>query len=432
MADFMIRPEHFGATVFERKTLSYFYVTHTQLAAIWIPAEGQRLGLAAVERDLSGGRFAEFCRQLDAGASWVRCESPPPLPAHSLAAPVRVYFEVTRGCNLHCRYCLNRSGVPLPGELSTAEVLRTIAELGRAGAFEVRITGGEPPVRPDFGVIAPAVRTAGMALSLNSNLQHDAATIAGLVALRPDLVITSLDAAREPHTAARGRGFDQIVHNIKVLRAEGVPLRLNCTLNQRTIPHLAAFVDAFAPIGCGFCFILTRPVGRAAATFQPPPLDDLLAAVQVIKNRQAAYPHCYFSTSFDVVMDHELEVGGINLTGCNAVQKSFNINSDGAISPCAFLYELDPAAYGLGNVRDEGYSILRVWRDSMRLQELRQRSCAANRRCIQCAHFKQDCLGSCVFMQCYSQRTGQVDPYCRLSLAGSPADGGDCGGACCR
>jgi MoaA/NifB/PqqE/SkfB family radical SAM enzyme len=256
-----------------------------------------------------------------------------------------------------------------------------------------------------------------MAFSVNSNLVYNLDTIEQLADLRPELLITSLDAAEGPHTAARGPGYCQTVQNIKWLRAAGVPVRLNCTLSRATLPYLESFIDEFAPLGCGFCFILTRPTGRAVSAFNPPPLDDLIAAVSRIEARRLDYPDVYVSTSFAVVMDHEVSIGGINLTGCNAVQKSFNINSDGTISPCAFLFELSPDAYSLGNLREEDYSVLRVWRESQLLGQLRHKSYQANRRCITCSHFKKDCLGTCVFMTCYRERTGQVDPYCRESIA---------------
>jgi PEP-CTERM motif len=40
-----------------------------------------------------------------------------------LAAPVRVYFELTTRCNAACHYCLNRSGTVRSDELTPGESL---------------------------------------------------------------------------------------------------------------------------------------------------------------------------------------------------------------------------------------------------------------------------------------------------------------------
>jgi radical SAM protein with 4Fe4S-binding SPASM domain len=136
----------------------------------------------------------------------------------------------------------------------------------------------------------------------------------------------------------------------------------------------------------------------------------------MIEVKQRAYATVYFSTSFHVVMDRELTIGSVNLTGCNAIQKSFNVNSDGAVLPCAFLFELSQEAFTLGNVRDDDYSVLHVWRESELLRTLRRRSSECNVRCIGCSRFKNDCLGTCVFMELYAERTGRPDPYCQMSM----------------
>jgi radical SAM protein with 4Fe4S-binding SPASM domain len=419
---FLVRRELFGATVYDPQSLTYFFVDEQQHTALRAAANGTGTGHAwgaQAAVDISGGRFASTLAALAGGSTLRSRPSPAPLPADTLTAPIRVYLEVCLRCNAHCTYCLNDAGSARPGELSTAELLRTIDHMSRDGVFEVRLTGGEPTLRPDFHDLARAVRKSGMALSVNSNLLMNRERLDRLAALRPHLLITSLDASRAPHTRHRGKGYDTIVENVRRLRGAGVPLRLNCMLSGDTIAHVEPFIDEFAPLGCGFCFILTRPVGRAGTQFRPPPLSKLIPVVQTIEDRRRAHPELYFSTSFHVVMERELTLGGVHLTGCNAIQKSFNVNSDGTVLPCAFLYELSPEAFALGNVREHDYSVLPIWRESSRLRTLRRRSSATNLRCIGCPRFKRDCLGTCVFMEIYAERTGQPDPYCRLSTGTS-------------
>jgi MoaA/NifB/PqqE/SkfB family radical SAM enzyme len=424
MTEFLVRPESFGATVYDPQSLSYFFIDDEQFAALHSLSPATRDGstlMAPMPRmgtgaDISGGKFAWLLTALTNGSTLRLRSSPAPLPVDSLAAPIRIYLEICLRCNAHCNYCLNNAGSARPYELTTEELLRTIENLGRDGIFEVRLTGGEPTLRPDFYELARAVQLNGMVLSLNSNLLVSRGTLDRLIELGPGLLITSLDAAEEPHTKHRGKGYDIIVENVRRLRKADIPLRLNCMLNGDTLPHIEQFIDEFACLGCGFCFILTRPVGRAGEEFRPPLLSDMIPVVQMIEVKQRAYATVYFSTSFHVVMDRELTIGSVNLTGCNAIQKSFNVNSDGAVLPCAFLFELSQEAFTLGNVRDDDYSVLHVWRESELLRTLRRRSSECNVRCIGCSRFKNDCLGTCVFMELYAERTGRPDPYCQMSM----------------
>lgn len=417
---FYLRPEKFGATVYNPKALSYFFINQEQLAQLskTFALTDKSFPLPEVTKsapstDFSNGKFSKMLGNRDCD---IKVKSVPgQLPTDTLAAPVRVYFEITTRCNAACHYCLNDSGSIRPGELSSEEVFKAIEKMANDGVFEVRLTGGEPTLRRHFFDFAHQVKQQGMTLSLNSNLLGKDRTIARLANLKPALLITSIDAAEQPHTRLRGPGFKQVVKNIHYLREEGVPLRLNCVLSKETLPYIEPFIDQFAPIGCGFCFILTRPVGRAGGKLDSPSIEEFMICVQKIEKKRKAYPDIYFSTSFHVVMERELIIGVINLTGCNAIQKSFNINSDGTVLPCAFLYELSAKKFTLGNIRDNDYSILQIWRESKRLHDLRCRSADCNQRCIACKHFHKDCLGTCVFMELYSQLTGNPDPYCKIN-----------------
>lgn len=424
-AALLARPEVFGATIYDTPRLAYFFASAEQVSGLsrfLAPSDRAVLpaprGPDAAIGDVSDGQFDRAVADVTAGRTSLGLRrTPPPLPTHTLAAPIRVYFEITLRCNAHCNYCLNDAGSCRPDELSAEEQLRTIESFAHDGIFEVRLTGGEPTLHPAFAEIGQAVRDAGMALSVNSNLLDTRRSVLPLAKLDPDLIITSLDASKPAHERSRGPGFEKIAANVRRLREGGLPVRLNCMLNAGTLPDLERFIDEFAAVGCGFCFILTRPVGRAQETMDCADLDDLIAAKDLIDAKRREYPGTYISTSFDVVMDRPLEIGGINLTGCNAIQKSCNVNADGSVLPCAFLYELSPERFCLANVRDHDYSILPIWRGSTLLQELRHQSSRSNLRCIACEHFRRDCLGSCVFMETYSALTARPDPYCRRSLA---------------
>ena len=62
-------------------------------------------------------------------------------------------ISLTDHCNLRCTYCMPAEGVPwLPRAslLDPAELMRVVKVAVRAGITEVRLTGGEPLLRPDI------------------------------------------------------------------------------------------------------------------------------------------------------------------------------------------------------------------------------------------------------------------------------------------
>ena len=62
-------------------------------------------------------------------------------------------LSVTELCNLRCRYCMPEEGIcKLPREqiLTQEEMIRAVEAAAELGIVKVRITGGEPLIRPDI------------------------------------------------------------------------------------------------------------------------------------------------------------------------------------------------------------------------------------------------------------------------------------------
>lgn len=61
-------------------------------------------------------------------------------------------ISLTDKCNLRCTYCMPAEGVPWLAKqnlLTTGEIERVAGVLARLGIVEIRLTGGEPLLRPD-------------------------------------------------------------------------------------------------------------------------------------------------------------------------------------------------------------------------------------------------------------------------------------------
>jgi GTP 3',8-cyclase len=149
-------------------------------------------------------------------------------------------LSVTDICNFRCSYCLPdgyRKQRARPADLSVAEIRHAVAAFARLGLWKVRLTGGEPTLRPDITEIARAVAAVPgirrVAMTTNGYRLADHAVEwrdAGVSAI--NISIDSLDPARfaaiTGHdrlaevlagvVAARAAGFDSIKLNAVLMR----------------------------------------------------------------------------------------------------------------------------------------------------------------------------------------------------------------------
>jgi cyclic pyranopterin phosphate synthase len=112
--------------------------------------------------------------------------------------------SVTDRCNLRCRYCMPAEGMrwlPRAEILTDDELVRLVGVFVRLGVRELRVTGGEPLVRPGLaglvGRLAALPDVAEVGLTTNGVLladQIDALVAAGLS--RVNVSVDSLDPDR--------------------------------------------------------------------------------------------------------------------------------------------------------------------------------------------------------------------------------------------
>lgn len=168
---------------------------------------------------------------------------PQPLPLVDSFGRVHrdLRISLTDHCNLRCTYCMPAEGVPwLPRSslLTPAELMRLVAVAVGEGVDEVRLTGGEPLLRPDVvdvvaaiaGVRGPAGRpevsmtTNGISLARLAGALRDA----GLARLN-----VSLDTLRPDRFAALTRRdrLDDVLRGLDAARAAGfAPVKVNTVL----------------------------------------------------------------------------------------------------------------------------------------------------------------------------------------------------------
>jgi radical SAM protein len=163
-------------------------------------------------------------------------------------APRRVYWEVTRACDLACRHCRAEAAPePDPSELDPEEGLRLISELAEFGSPlpHLVLTGGDPLKRPDlFALIAGARRRGfGVSVAPSATPLLSATIIARLKAAGVEAISLSLDgsdAARHDALRRIDGCFDRTLVAARACAAVGLPFQVNTLVSEETLDDLPA------------------------------------------------------------------------------------------------------------------------------------------------------------------------------------------------
>jgi len=200
-------------------------------------------------------------------------------------------ISVTDRCNFRCRYCMPAEGLPwLPKAdiLSYEEIAEIVAQLAPLGLRRLRITGGEPTIRPQLVTLVRMLhRIPGIediALSTNGvRMLDQAADLAAAGLSRVNISADSLRADRVVQIARRDLGFD-LVRAARAAEHAGLdPIKINVVvmrgINDDEIEDFAALTRDHP---WHVRFIELMPVGelRELTWDHVVPSDELLARIR--------------------------------------------------------------------------------------------------------------------------------------------------------
>ena len=209
-------------------------------------------------------------------------------PRHTYdRAPLRIYWEMTRACDLACRHCRALAVCRRdPAELTTAEAVDLIHRFTGFGPPLPKLvfTGGDPLKRPDLFFLVQTARSLGFGVSVAPSgtplLTGDAIRV--MKAAGVEAISLSLDGSLpDRHDAFRGvpDTFRRTVEAGQVAREVGLPFQVNTLVSANTLGDLPAIylrVKAMGAARWSLFFLVSVGRGTVLDAVTPTEADELL------------------------------------------------------------------------------------------------------------------------------------------------------------
>ena len=143
--------------------------------------------------------------------------------------------SLTELCNLRCTYCMPAEGIQLSPKshiMNFDEVYAIAKTFVDNGVTKIRLTGGEPLVRKDVGVILKKLATLPVELSITTNAVTVDRFIDVFKSCRIQSINVSLDSldAEKFKEITRRNDFIKVYKNTMLLIDEGFNVKLNAVL----------------------------------------------------------------------------------------------------------------------------------------------------------------------------------------------------------
>jgi radical SAM protein with 4Fe4S-binding SPASM domain len=290
--------------------------------------------------------------------------------SHARELPVLSEIALTYRCQNRCSFCYASS--PDRGaqvrEMATAQVMQVLdAIVDQARVPTVSFTGGEPTLRPDL----PELIAHAKARRLRTNLITNGIRcgvdgyVERLVEAGLDSAQVSLEAAEpEVHDAVTGHpgSWQRTFEGLRNLKAAGIHVHTNTTINRLNLPHLPALIDLLAEMGQPYLSMnMVIRTGGAVGSMEIgyDEIGDLVLALKERANRQGVkfvwyspVPYCIFNP-----VAH-----GLGSQSCSAADGLLSIAPDGSVLPCSSFEQ------GVGNLLHEPFQAIwqrrtaRYWR----------------------------------------------------------------------
>jgi len=315
-----------------------------------------------------------------------------------------LYINPTRYCNLACRHCWvsppRRESLDGSGDEMSMDEIKAIVEEGRKlGVRYVKLTGGEPLLRRDIGVLLEFCASSKIEVDIETNgtlINEETAGMFRETGVRN--VSVSLDSPyEEKNDAFRGQkgAYRAAVQGIMRLVDEGLAPQVIVSLHRDNMNDMYYFADLMERLGVRNIKINNIiPLGRGASlreTGSIPTVKEVLAfAGKADEIGNSLGISLYLDLPMAFISLDRLKAGRCGV--CN-IKSILGILSDGSVSICGIGY-LDEGLI-FGNVRKEPALLGRIWRENSVLASIRKDLPEKLEGVCGMCVFRNRCVGSC-------------------------------------
>jgi cyclic pyranopterin phosphate synthase len=203
-------------------------------------------------------------------------------------------ISLTDRCNMRCVYCMPEIGMkflPRPELLTTDELLLVVRAAAATGFEKIRLTGGEPTLRPDIVEIVRAIKaTPGIshvAMTTNAlRLERLAEPLRDAGLDRVNISIDTLDPQKF-RQVTRGGSLETVWAGIEAADGAGLhPIKLNAVvvrgLNDEEVTELAALTTQYR---WEMRFIEVMPLTGVAGLAE----EGVVSTAEIIKRIEARF-----------------------------------------------------------------------------------------------------------------------------------------------
>ncbi len=263
--------------------------------------------------------------------------------------PHKLTISLTKRCNHKCSYCFNSSGIAGKKEVDIETWRGVISQARELGVQEITFSGGEPFLYRDFLPLAEYCCSVGIYVKISTNgtfLSED--IVERLCRAGVEYIHLSLPAVTEPaysSITAGGGDLEKVKEAIRCLKRWNFYIRAKMVITPSNAGEAGKLLDFCAQEGIDFVhlapFILTEDSRGGRALIPGKELLDNVKAVADEKRRQYL----------------QMKIGGPPTDGlrwegpqaiakCGGVKDSLTILSDGKVTFCEALGEMEEFVFG--------------------------------------------------------------------------------------
>ncbi len=236
-------------------------------------------------------------------------------------------IEVSRKCNLHCKFCYSDSGKQLNNEMTLAELKELIDDVKNLGAKTVTLTGGEPLMYPGFFELVEHITGLGMKALFFTNATFITPAIAKQLIDNETYPCVSLEAAdptiHDNLVGTKG-AFEKTIEGINNLVSVGytgkLPLTINAVVTKLNIDNLPALWEYAVKRNIDPFFLRLISKGRTRHH------NELYVSSDEIKK---------LVEDIASLKNYEPSVPFLGEEGCVKHYISCHIDSQGFVQPCS-------------------------------------------------------------------------------------------------